>query len=112
MGKGIYLDLSVLGNKKYIMYADAAPGNNSYDASDYVLETIDFSVDEPGIIIKNFNNIVGQNASIDFKASNNLAYITPISGGQTIAEFVFALSSDQTKTKTVSVNTAGLIEIK
>ncbi len=111
-GKGIYLDLSSLGNTKYIIYADDAPGNNAYDSNDYILETVDFSIDEPGIIIKNFNNITGQSASIDVKSSNNTTYITPLTGGQIAAEFVFAVASDPATTKTVSVNTSGLIEVK
>ena len=110
-GKGIYVDLSSLGNKKYIMYADKVTGNNAYDVSDYLLETIDFSVDEPGIIIKNINNVTSQSDSHNFNPYNNITYITPITSGQSI-EFVFAVESDQSKTKTVLVNTAGLIEIK
>src|SRR5438105_589842 len=46
-GYGVYVDVSGLGNKKYIFYADKAPGNHQYDAQDYVIETIDFSTSEP-----------------------------------------------------------------
>src|ERR1700688_3703421 len=47
-GYGIYIDTDGLGNKKYILYADQTPSTNQYDASDYVVETVDIGATEPG----------------------------------------------------------------
>ncbi len=107
-GYGVYVDM--LNNKKYIIYADSLPGNQSYDNLDYVAETIDFSLTEPGIIIKQINNIVGSNASVNFAPPNPTTTITTALC-QNNMTVVFALESDLTKTKTVSINTAGLIQV-
>ncbi len=109
-GYGVYADQ--LNNKKYIIYADKAPGTQNYDVADYIVETVDFSSIEPGIIIKEVDNVVGQTVSINFTPPNPSTTITQLVPGQSRVDVVFALASDQTKTKTVSINTAGLVEVK
>jgi len=112
-GYGVYLDLNVfLGNKKYIIYADKSPGNKEYDSSDYLVETIDFNSSEPGVKIKEVNNVSLEKASINFNSSKIETTITQLNQGQNSVEFVFSLDSDSAVIKTVSVNTSGLIEIK
>ena len=87
-GYGVYVDINNLGKKKYIIYADKSPSNNQYDSLDYIIETIDFIPPNP-----------------DTKISS-------LSPNKSSVEIVFALESDLTKTRTVSVNISGLIEVK
>jgi prepilin-type N-terminal cleavage/methylation domain-containing protein len=111
-GYGIYVDSSSGNNKKYIIYADALPGNQHYDpGSDYPVETNDFSSTEPGIIVKQMNNITGSTASINFTAPIPVTTITPTATNN-IVEVVFAFASNLAKTRTVSINTAGLVLVK
>lgn len=111
-GYGIYTDIGSLGNKKYIIYADKNPGNKTYDASDYIISTVDFGSTDPGIKIKEINNVSSNKASVNFNASKIETTITQLSSGQNNVEFVFSLESDPTKVKKVLVNNAGLVEIK
>lgn len=111
-GYGVYLDMDSLGNKRYSVYADKSPGNQKYDISDYLVETVDFSSDEPGIVIKEIHHIAGKKVSVNFNISNINTIITELNPGKSNVEFVFAIESDLEKTKMVLVNTSGLIEIK
>lgn len=111
-GYGIYIDLNALGDKIYKIYADKTPGNNQYDLSDYIIETIDISAEEPGVFIKDIESVVGENISINFKSSDLGTYITELSINQDYADVIFALENDLTKTRTVSISKFGLIEVK
>ena len=111
-GYGVYADIGSLGNKKYIIYADRAPGNEQYDALDYLVDTIDFSLTEPGIVIKNINNVSLNKLSVNFNSSDFQTTIVELNPSQSIVDVVFALENDLTNTKIVSVNTSGLIEVK
>jgi len=111
-GYGVYVDINNLGKKKYIIYADKSPSNNQYDSLDYIIETIDFSSSESGVIIKEINNVLNSKASIDFIPPNPDTKISSLSPNKSSVEIVFALESDLTKTRTVSVNISGLIEVK
>jgi len=116
-GYGVYIDLrnfiGSLGNKKYIIYADASPGNQQYDTlTDYIAETIDFSATEPEIIIKKLNNVLRNKVSINFNSSNITTSITTLGRNQSSVGVIFSFESDVTKIKTVSINTSGLVEVK
>ncbi len=111
-GYGVYLDMSQYGNKKYIIYADASPGNQQYDDLDYIVSTIDLGVNEPGIMVKELDNVVGNNASINFNPPDPTTTITQLDQGETGIDVVFAVESDPLQTKTVSVNSSGLVEVK
>ncbi len=110
-GYGVHVDAA--DNKKYVVYADAFPANGKYDDQDYVVDTIDINAAEPGIIIKEIRTIDGNDVSINFMPPNPITAITDTSGQQlTNVDIVFSLEGDTTKTKTVSINTTGLIEIQ
>ena len=109
-GYGVYVDLTGLGNTNYIIYADKSPGNNIYDVSDYIISQVDFSQNEPGIIIKQMDNIIGDSTSLNFKLSNISTSIDQMSPGQDNISVVFAESSDLSKTKSVLINKSGLIK--
>lgn len=111
-GYGIYLDLDALGNKKYIIYADKSPGNKEYDSSDYVVETVGFGLSDPGVKIKEINNVSLNKTSVNFNSSKIETTITHLNQNQNRVDFVFTLESDLAKTKSVLVNTSGLIEVK
>jgi type II secretory pathway pseudopilin PulG len=121
-GYGFYADMTSLGNKKYIIYADAnildqqsgswLHGNEQYDALDYIVETIDFSSTEPGIVIKEIDNVSDNKVSINFDSTGLNTRIIQLNQNQNNVNVVFALESDLTKTKTVSINIAGLVENK
>ncbi len=141
-GYGVKIDLNNLGRKKYNIYADkitnlancnsnktncsgvnSCSGNEENDTLDYLVDTIDFSQTEPGIIIKEIIFLYGgggivagvTNASINFNSCDLLLRTTITSseaGPPNSAEIVFALESDLTNTRTVLVNKAGLIKVK
>ncbi len=109
---GVYVDVNNLGNKKYVIYADAYPGNSYYDQLDYVIQTIDFSNDEPGIVIKEVVNTTNNMASITFIPPNPDVVIHELQDSNTSVNIVFAMEDDLTATKTVTINTAGLVEVQ
>ena len=111
-GYGVYVDMDDLGNKKYIIYADVQPGNNEYDALDYVVESADFTLDQRGVIIKEINKVFGNNVSINFDPPNPDTTITQLNPGETEVEVVFALESDEQSTRSVVINQSGLVEVK
>jgi len=117
-GYGIHIDMAVLGNKKYIIYADKQPGNSQYDSPypssiDYSFEVIDFSLSEPGVIIKEINNSFGNKTSINFNPPNSDTTITTqINPSATNVEIVFALESDPSETRVISVNKSGLVQVE
>lgn len=115
-GYGVYIGISALGNKNYIIYADdnndtAYP--NRYNISfDPIVKTFDLSLSEPEVVIKEINNVSGNEVSINFSPPNPDIVITSLNSGQNKVDIVFALESDLTKTKTVSINTSGLIKVE
>ena len=88
-------------NTSYILYADLN-GNESYDGSDGVVETIFF---EKGVFLK---SITQNNLSVNFRPPSPKISI----GGLSVASITLGLESDQTQTKIVNVNLAGLIEVE
>ncbi len=111
-GYGIYVDVNGLGATTYVIYADKTPANNQYDAQDYIVKTVDFSQDEPGIIITGVAHVANNQASINFKPPNPDITITQLDQGENSVEVTFALASDPSTYQTVSINTSGLIEVK
>jgi hypothetical protein len=111
-GYGVYADLTLLGNKEYIIYADKSPGNQQYDPFDYTVETIDMGQNEKGVIIKEIDNVTAGSVSINFNPPNPDTVITQLLANESNVNVVFALESDPTQTKTVSINKAGLIEVR
>ena len=123
-GYGVYINLDSpsLGNKKYVIYADMN-NDQQYDLSgvicgqqlpnqDCIIETIDFSQTEFGVVIDRIENTNNRWIDINFKPPNPTTTITSLLSGLNRAQIIFALESDLLKTRIVSVNTAGLIEIK
>jgi len=111
-GYGIYVDINNLGNKKYIIYADALPANGQYDVADYVVVAVDLAASEPGGAIVGLNHVFLNKASINFSVPNAAASITQLDKNNTAVEIIFALEKDPAKTKSVFVSTAGLVEIQ
>ena len=111
-GYGVYVNLAILGNKKYIIYADTFPGNKQYDAFDYVIETVDFSLSELGIIIKQIDNVVSNAVSVNFESPVFDTFISQLHQNQNTAKFIFAIETKPEKTKSVWVNTSSLVEVK
>ncbi len=112
-GYGLYVGLDDPGQKKYILYADAPPGNQRYGAEDYVLETVDISLNEPGVIMQDIINSIGNSVSINFIPPNPTTNIGGASGQQTDrVDIIFAEENDPLKTKTVSIYSTGLVEVK
>ena len=107
-GFGGYIDLSQ-NNKEYTLYADHVPRNQMYNAinEDYLVSTVKL---EPGIIIAQIQNIIGDQVSINFKPPNPITSIQPLPSQNRIC-VVFAIESYPDHMKRVSINTAGLIEV-
>lgn len=114
-GYGIYIDVNALGNKKYILYADnsdSGSGNQQYDNLDYVVSVIDFRTSEQGVIIKEISHVYGNTASVNFGLQDGDVTISDINQGENSISIVLGLEGDITKTRSVLVNTSGLIEVK
>ncbi|OGZ69545.1 MAG: hypothetical protein A3F47_00970 [Candidatus Staskawiczbacteria bacterium RIFCSPHIGHO2_12_FULL_38_11] len=113
-GYGVYVDINNFGNTRYVIYADQSPGDQQYQygGGDYSVSDVDFSLTEPGVVIKQINNVFNNTASINFNPPNPDTTITALNQGANSVEVVFALSSDLANTRTVFVNTSGLIEVK
>lgn len=114
-GYGIFLDLNSLGNTKYILYADnvaSGQGNQEYDTLDFVVETIDLSLIDSQVLIKQIENVTSDSASINFDISNLNTSIDNLSFGQNSISIIFSLSSDPSKTKTTLINSVGLVQLQ
>ncbi len=123
-GYGVYVNLDNpnLGNKKYVIYADMND-DQQYDVSgaickqqlpnqDCVIEEVNLSQTEPGVVIDRIENTNNNSVDVNFKPPSPTITITSLLPGINRVQIIFALESDLLKTKIVSVNTAGLIEIK
>lgn len=127
---GVYVDTANLGNKKYIIYSDSSPADYKYlwGGIDDIVETIDFSSLEKGIIIKGveIDSIppidsvpcvdpceIGVSVNFSFDKINTTLTSHEISlPVPSKLKFTFAIESDQSKTRTVSANNYGLIEMQ
>lgn len=103
-GYGIYLNTS--NSNSYILYADEN-GNERYDSasSDFEVEKIYL---EKGVFINSLSP--GGSISINFKPPQPQVKINGNLSGT--ASITLALESDSAKTKTIEVNSVGLIEVK
>jgi len=103
-GYGVYLKQ---GENYYLIYADTNPasGNEKYDGGDYQIERIYF---EKGVFIKNLNP---SSVSINFKPPDPKIRIGQDTEQDEVS-ITISLTSDQTKTKTIRVNKAGLIYVE
>jgi prepilin-type N-terminal cleavage/methylation domain-containing protein len=128
-GYGIYINLddANLGNKKYIMYADVDDDQKYTEQTevicsaqepnkDCVIEEIDFSQVEVGVFINTIENTTnGRWVDINFKPPNPTTTITNLAtvpSGINRVLVIFTLDSDSSKTRIISINTSGLIELK
>ena len=119
-GYGLYIDLRNPPAKQYLIYADTCRADSRYgmDSScnnggqDYIIETINVVDDGPSVFIKAINNVNALFTSINFSPPNPYINIENLSSQKTNIEIVLALSYDPSITRSVSMNTAGLIEVK
>jgi hypothetical protein len=116
-GYGVYIDISGIENKKYIIYADIDDGNGGDQqytlGYDSILETIDLNDQEKGVIIKSIENTTSQQVSINFRPPNPNINISNLQPNVNSVKIILRLETDPTgTTRTVSVNSAGLIEIE
>jgi len=109
-GYGIFIDRT-WDNKKYRIYADTADANEFYTFNDSVIETIEL---EKGVFIKDITtSLVSRNEiSVNFKAPDPAIKITHELGEAPDVFVILALESDDTISKQVNVNKAGLIAIE
>jgi hypothetical protein len=110
-GYGIFFRDIPPNDSFYIIYADTQE-NECYTLADDTVKTIKL---ETGIVIVdiNINSIDANRVSINFKPPDPLINIkrNPGDSGNTVTEITLALSSNPSMTKTITVNTAGLIDI-
>jgi prepilin-type N-terminal cleavage/methylation domain-containing protein len=104
-GYGIYLSQ---GNTNYLLYADTnqAGGNQNYDGGDASIDTINL---EKGVEILSASP---SSFSINFKPPDPTVTIRGSAGDVSTATITLALLTDTSKTKTITVNSTGLIEIQ
>lgn len=127
-GYGLYVNIenSNFGEEKYFLYADV-DGDQIYslastvncgqqgNGEDCILETIDLSQSGAGLFIssiENIDNSSGELVDINFQPPNPIVKISDLAPGENSVDIVFSLKLDPSITRRVSVNTAGLIEIK
>lgn len=115
-GYGIYININGGSGSdvSYIMYADTSGGSNPddwnfYTSADCVVRTI--WIQETGVVIKSINTS-NKKVSINFTPPNPNINIKWLADNQDAIEITLGLKNDSSKTKIVSVNRAGLIEIK
>lgn len=107
-GYGIFFDVSF--PNQYILYADTQPaGGDTFYSGDTVIETINL---EKGAVIQDINTFT-QQVSINFKPPDPLIDIKFEAGNGNVNSAVITLApeSDSSLTKTITVNTVGLIDI-
>jgi len=106
-GYGIYLRRVPSPQISYILYVDKN-NNQKYDSGEETIEEINF---ESGIRILSLS---GNHTSIIFTPPDPTVLFTDADGidlGLGQISIVISLISDETKTKTISINKAGLINI-
>lgn len=121
-GYGIYISADDAKNKQYILYADR--GDRQYDGnlqfceqqtdseSDCIVEIIDMNEAEREVHIERIIRIDGDETSINFNPPNPDIAIENISSMENSIGIVLALDSDPLTTRTVYINTSGLIEVE
>jgi len=124
-GYGVYFTLMSPPTTEYKIYADRGDTpdqryeNNTQLCSniidsqlDCVVETINIGKEEPGVFIKQINHVDYEWVSINFNPPNPETTIEGLSVGNNSVEVVFAQSFNPLITRTVSINTSGLIEVR
>lgn len=121
-GFGVYVNISTYPATQYIMYSDTCPTSNqdykyttpgaSCALGDYIITTVNISQTEPGVYIQALNHVTGNWTSINFNPPNPTVTIDNLNPSYNNLEIVLSLTSDQTKTRKVVINTSGLIEVK
>lgn len=127
-GYGLYVNFTdpSFGEKKYFLYADVdndqryslgflVDCGQQQPGEDCILETIDLDQSGAGLFIssiENINNASGELVDINFQPPNPIVKISDLLPGKNNVDIVFSLKLDPSITRSVSVNTAGLIEIK
>ncbi len=126
-GFGIYVDLA--HPKQYIIYADIPDGNSAHwqkysgsqdyennlclkqdsPQSDCIVEIIDVLKENPNLYIEGLENITGGSVSINFTPPRPAIDISDTTSS--VVGIILGLSDDES-TKTVRINTSGLIEVK
>ncbi len=110
---GIYINTNPAtgSSTSYKMYADVN-GSVGYNAGDCGIENINIA--EPGVVIQSINNLTlgTLDVSINFAPPNPDINIIGLDPNEEAVEIVLALANNPTKQKIVSVNKAGLLEIK
>jgi type II secretory pathway pseudopilin PulG len=127
-GYGVYIDSATGNNKEYIIYADRGDiPDAQYDRynpnsslscseqtdpqSDCIIEIVEINKLEPGVVIKGINNATDVWTSINFSPPNPTVTIINLDPSYSGVSIIVGLDSDSA-TKSVYVNTSGLIEIK
>jgi len=140
-GYGIYLNRTS-STKQYIIYADVkpnstTPGDSKYNdagshncvaygvsqpynccdqdtspTTDCVVEIIDISKENPDLYIKAISNIIGPTTSINFSPPGPTTKIDRIISIQNPIGITLGITSDTSATRTIQVNTSGLINVQ
>ncbi|MCX6723589.1 MAG: prepilin-type N-terminal cleavage/methylation domain-containing protein [Candidatus Staskawiczbacteria bacterium] len=140
-GYGIYVYVDPTQgviSTKYLLYADVSDGNAAHDkkytdagahncaggqpynccdqdttvpTADCVIDVIDLSQQNSNLYIKSVSNISTAYTSVNFIPPNPTISIDNISSGNTIG-IVLGLTSDSASSRTVFVNTSGLINVQ
>ncbi len=108
-GYGIYFRDTSPNNTSYILYADEN-GDEIYTAGEEI-ETIEL---EKGVVIIDIkmDSIDSNQISINFRPPDPVIKIKRIqSDNGTETKITFALETDYSKTRTITINKAGLIDI-
>jgi type II secretory pathway pseudopilin PulG len=123
-GYGIYINL-YQDNKKYELYGDTCfsssnPTDHKYTPPGYTcsdgdqaVDQIDMALESPGIHIKEIDNVADSSStSINFSAPEPKVDMDGLLPNYQEVDIILSLDSDESATKTVSIYTSGLIQVK
>ena len=128
-GYGIYVDASSNNNHatQYLIYADIDNSRTynpifndecgkeleSIPTSDCIIETVDVSKENSSLYIRGFEYISGSHVSINFVPPNPTTNINDGTDNKySEVGIVLGLDADNLATRTVMINTSGLINVK
>lgn len=122
LGVGIYFDrTSDANSKRYIIYQDTTASNNRVRSTDGTEDLYSISIEDGVKIcdIRNTSNTSVTTSTVFFKSPYPTTYLNPSSSDDTVGiartpvsiSIVLCMVSDNTRTRTVAVNSSGMVNI-
>lgn len=128
-GYGVYVNLNGSQATAYSLYADVIDSDGNNDQKyvgdgatlcsdladprvDCIVDKVDITLNNQNLRIKGILNVSAAYTSINFSPPAPAVKIDNLNFGQYEAGIILGLANDDSQTKTVIVNTAGLIKVE